>query len=93
MSKHGKKYLEAKKKIDRSRYYEPLEAFQLLKGNAGASFDETAELSVKLGVNPKHADQQVRAVVCPTEQAKSLRWLCSPKGRRLRKLKKPERIL
>ncbi|MGI6327535.1 MAG: 50S ribosomal protein L1 [Dethiobacteria bacterium] len=85
MSKHGKKYLEAKKKIDRSRYYEPLEAFQLLKGIAGASFDETAELSVKLGVNPKHADQQVRgAVVLPHGTGKELKVVVFAKGEKIK---------
>lgn len=85
MSKHGKKYLEAKKKIDRSRYYEPLEAFQLLKEIAGASFDETAELSVKLGVNPKHADQQVRgAVVLPHGTGKELKVVVFAKGEKIK---------
>jgi large subunit ribosomal protein L1 len=85
LSKHGKKYLEAKKKIDRSRYYEPLEAFQLLKEIAGASFDETAELSVKLGVNPKHADQQVRgAVVLPHGTGKELKVVVFAKGEKIK---------
>ncbi|MGI6317480.1 MAG: 50S ribosomal protein L1 [Firmicutes bacterium] len=85
MSKHGKKYLEAKKKIDRSRYYDPLEAFQLLKEIAGASFDETVELSVKLGVNPKHADQQVRgAVVLPNGTGKELKVVVFAKGEKIK---------
>jgi large subunit ribosomal protein L1 len=85
LSKHGKKYLEAKKKIDRSRYYDPLEAFQLLKEIAGASFDETVELSVKLGVNPKHADQQVRgAVVLPNGTGKELKVVVFAKGEKIK---------
>ncbi|HHT47070.1 MAG TPA: 50S ribosomal protein L1 [Firmicutes bacterium] len=85
MPKHGKKYLEAKKKIDREHYYEPLEAFQLLKEIAGASFDETVELSVKLGVNPKHADQQVRgAVVLPHGTGKELKVVVFAKGEKIK---------
>lgn len=85
MSKHGKKYLEAKKKIDREHYYEPLEAFQLLKEIAGATFDETAELSVKLGVNPKHADQQVRGtVVLPHGTGKELKVVVFAKGEKIK---------
>lgn len=85
MSKHGKKYLEAKKKIDREHYYDPLEAFQLLKEIAGASFDETAELSIRLGVNPKHADQQVRgAVVLPHGTGKELKLVVFAKGEKIK---------
>ncbi len=85
MSKHGKKYLEAKKKIDREHYYDPLEAFQLLKEIAGASFDETAELSIRLGVNPKHADQQVRgAVVLPHGTGKELKVVVFAKGEKIK---------
>ena len=61
MAKHGKKYLEVKL-IDRSKLYDPEEALALAKKTATAKFDSTVELAVKLGVNPKHADQQVRAL-------------------------------
>ena len=81
MSKDSKKYLEAKNKIDRTRYYEPMEAISLVKEIASASFDETVELSVKLGVNPKHADQQVRgAVVLPNGTGKSVKVIVFAKG-------------
>jgi large subunit ribosomal protein L1 len=81
MSKDGKKYLEARSKIDRTHYYDPEEAVSLLKEIASASFDETVELSVKLGVNPKHADQQVRgAVVLPHGTGKELRVIVFAKG-------------
>jgi len=81
MSKDSKKYLEAKNKIDRTRYYEPLEAISLVKEIASATFDETVELSVKLGVNPKHADQQVRgAVVLPNGTGKSVKVIVFAKG-------------
>lgn len=81
MPKRGKKYLEARKKIDRNHYYEPAEAFKLVKEVATASFDETVELAVKLGVNPKHADQQVRgAVVLPHGTGKELKVIVFAKG-------------
>lgn len=60
MPKQSVRYSEAKKKIDRTHYYDPAEAMELVKETSTASFDETVELAVKLGVNPKHADQQVR---------------------------------
>lgn len=85
MPKHGKKYLEAKDKVDRNHYYEPNEAFSLLKEIAAASFDETVELSVKLGVNPKHADQQVRgAVVLPNGTGKEVKVIVFAKGEKLK---------
>jgi len=81
MAKRGKKYLEAKKKIDRGHYYEPAEAIKLIKEIAAAAFDETVELSVRLGVNPKHADQQVRgAVVLPHGTGKELKVIVFAKG-------------
>jgi len=81
MAKHGKKYLEARQKIDRNRHYEPAEAVRLIKEIASASFDETVELAVKLGVNPKHADQQVRgATVLPHGTGRSMRVIVFAKG-------------
>jgi len=81
MSRDSKKYLEAKSKVDRTRHYDPVEAISLLKEVATASFDETVELAVKLGVNPKHADQQVRgAVVLPHGTGKELRVIVFAKG-------------
>lgn len=81
MSKHGKKYAEARKKIDRDHHYDPAEAFTLLKEVASASFDETVELSVRLGVNPKHADQQVRgAVGLPHGIGKEVKVIVFAKG-------------
>jgi len=85
MSKHGKSYVESKKKVDRNRHYDPSEAFELLKEIATASFDETVELSVKLGVNPKHADQQVRgAVVLPNGTGKELKVIVFAKGDKMK---------
>jgi len=63
MPKHGKKYREASEKIDREKQYEPSEALSLAKETAYTKFDSTVELHIRLGVDPRHADQQVRAVV------------------------------
>ena len=81
MSRDGKKYLEAKNMVERTRYYDPLEAISLVKEIAKASFDESVDLSVKLGVNPKHADQQVRgAVVLPNGTGKEVKVIVFAKG-------------
>jgi len=61
--KKGKKYREVQAKIDREKLYSPLEAVRLLKEIAPAKFDETAEVHIKLGVDPRKADQQVRGTV------------------------------
>jgi len=63
MSKHGKKYLDAAKRFDRVAYHTPAEAVDLVKSLAAAAFDETAELAVRLGVDPRRADQMVRGTV------------------------------
>ena len=60
--KHGKKYLDSAKAYDRAKQYEVGEAVDVVLGNAKAKFDETIELHVRLGVDPKQADQQVRGV-------------------------------
>lgn len=81
MPKHGKKYREARQQIDREEYYSPEEALDLVKSASRAGFDETVEVAVRLGVNPKHADQQVRgAVVLPHGTGKSVRVLVFAKG-------------
>lgn len=63
MPKIGKKYLEALKKVDRNRLYSPREAVQLVKETAYANFDASVDVHIRLGVDPRHADQQVRGVV------------------------------
>ncbi len=63
MPKHGKKYLQAAQKIDRMRLYEPQEAIELVKETAYASFDGSVDIHIRLGVDPRHADQQVRGAV------------------------------
>lgn len=80
MPKFGKKYQEAVKLIE-DKFYEAAEAVELAKKTATAKFDETVEVAVKLGVDPKHADQQVRgAVVLPHGTGKSKRVLVFAKG-------------
>jgi large subunit ribosomal protein L1 len=76
MSKQGKRYTTAKEQVDRKRLYEPTEALELVKKNATAKFDETIEVAVKLGVNPRHADQQVRgAVTMPAGLGRTVRMV------------------
>ncbi|EEG31218.1 ribosomal protein L1 [[Clostridium] methylpentosum DSM 5476] len=79
--KHGKKYVDSAKLIDRNKYYDASEALDLVAKNAKAKFDETVELHVRLGVDSRHADQQVRgAVVLPNGTGKSVRVLVFAKG-------------
>jgi large subunit ribosomal protein L1 len=81
MAKRGKKYLEAAKLIDRNKVYEPLEAVQLVKKAAPAKFDESVEVAVRLGVDPKKQDQAVRGVVVlPHGTGKTKRVLVFAKG-------------
>ncbi|MDO4831123.1 MAG: 50S ribosomal protein L1, partial [Clostridia bacterium] len=64
--KHGKKYVDAAKLVDRTKLYDSKEALETVIKTATAKFDETVELHIKLGVDSRHADQQVRgAVVLP----------------------------
>lgn len=77
----GKKYVESAKLIDRSALYTPAEALELAVKTAKAKFDETVELHVRLGVDPRHADQQVRgAVVLPHGTGKTVKVLVFAKG-------------
>ena len=77
----GKKYVESSKLVDRSVLYTPAEALDLAVKTAKAKFDETIELHVRLGVDPRHADQQVRgAVVLPNGTGKSVKVLVFAKG-------------
>ena len=79
--KHGKKYLDSAKAYDRAKQYEVGEAVDVVLGNAKAKFDETIELHVRLGVDPKQADQQVRGViVLPNGTGKNVRVLVLAKG-------------
>ena len=84
----GKKYSDSMKLIDRSKQYDPDEADALVKQTAKAKFDETIEISVRLGVDPRHADQQVRgAVVLPNGTGKTVRVLAFVKENRIEEAK------
>ena len=77
----GKKYQNIAKQFDRANLYEAVEAFEIICKNASAKFDETVELHVKLGVDSRHADQQVRgAIVLPHGTGKTARVLVFAKG-------------
>ena len=79
--KHGKKYLESAKLVDRATLYEPAEALELAIKTSSAKFDETVEVHVRLGVDSRHADQQVRgAVVLPNGTGKKVRVAVFAKG-------------
>ncbi|MFR8010326.1 MAG: 50S ribosomal protein L1 [Clostridia bacterium] len=79
--KHGKKYVNSTKLIDRSKLYDPAEALDLAVKTATAKFDETVEVHVRLGVDSRHADQQVRgAVVLPNGTGKKVRVAVFAKG-------------
>ena len=79
--KHGKKYIDSVKLIDPLKAYDPEEAIDLVCKTSKAKFDETIEISVRLGVDPRHADQQVRgAVVLPHGTGRTVRILVVTKG-------------
>ncbi len=74
MSKRSKRYTEARSRVDQERQYSVLEAIDLLKSGKKAAFDETVELAVRLGIDPKNSDQQVRTSVgLPHGTGKSVR--------------------
>jgi large subunit ribosomal protein L1 len=84
MAAHGKRYLEARKQVE-ARLYDPGEAVELVKRLASAKFDETVEVAVRLGVDPRHADQMVRgAVVLPHGIGKAVRVVVFAKGDKAR---------
>ncbi|MCI6831464.1 MAG: 50S ribosomal protein L1 [Butyricicoccus sp.] len=77
----GKKYVESAKLVDRSKLYDPAEALDTVVKTAKAKFDETVEIHVRLGVDSRHADQQVRgAIVLPNGTGKQVRVLVFAKG-------------
>ena len=79
--KNGKKYVDSAKLVDRSKYYESPEALDLAVKTAKAKFDETVEVHIRLGVDSRHADQQVRgAVVLPNGTGKKIRVCVFAKG-------------
>lgn len=81
MAKHGKKYLEAAKLVDRLKNYSPAEAVELLKKVSYPKFNGTVEVHIRLGVDPRHADQQVRStVLLPAGLGKQVRVLVFAEG-------------
>lgn len=81
MAQHGKKYLAAAAKIDRNKNYSPAEAVTLVKETSYAGFNATVEVHIRLGVDPRHADQQVRdVVVLPHGLGKSVRVIVFAQG-------------
>jgi len=81
MPKHGKRYQEALKTFEKNKLYEPAEALNLIKNMPKSKFDETVEVSIRLGVDPRHADQQIRgAVVLPHGTGRSVRIAVFAKG-------------
>lgn len=83
--KRGKKYIESAKLVDKTVLYDPAQALELVKKTAKAKFDETVEVHVKLGVDSRHADQQVRgAVVLPHGTGRTVKVLVFAKGDKAR---------
>jgi large subunit ribosomal protein L1 len=81
MPKHGKKYLEAQKLVDSTKLYQPQEAIPLLKKINYVKFDPTVEVHMKLGVDPRHADQMVRGVaMLPAGTGKEVKVLVFAQG-------------
>ena len=89
MPHRGKRYLTASKLVDRTKQYDPKEALALLMEMAKAKFDETVEAHIRLGIDPRRSDQQVRgAVVHRTEQARP-ESLVFAKGEKIREPRRP----
>src|SRR3989304_1263332 len=81
MAKHGRKYREAAAKVDISTYYQPREAVALARETAITKFDSTIEVHIRMGVDPRHAEQQVRETVqLPHGLGKKVRVLVFAEG-------------
>ena len=93
MREHGKKYTTAAKNRDIATIYQPSQALEIVKKSAFAKFDETVEIAVRLGVDPRHADQVVRGtVVLPAGTGKSVRVLVIAAGDKAREARTPAPI-
>src|SRR6476660_5480515 len=85
MPKHGKNYIAAAAQVDEDKLYPPTEAVDLLKKTSFVKFDSTIEVHMKLGIDPRHADQQVRATAnLPHGTGKALRVLVFAEGEGVR---------
>jgi len=85
MAKHSKRFNELSTKVDKNNLYQPEEALKLVKETASANFDETIEIAVKLGVNPKHADQNIRGtVVLPHGTGQEIKLIVFAKGEKIK---------
>lgn len=94
MKKHGKKYVEASKKIDKSKLYSLEEAISLVKETSVANFDSTVEVAIKLNIDAKKSDQNLRgSFVLPNGTGKKKRVLVIAKGEAAAKAKKLEQTL
>ncbi len=81
MPKHGKKFQDSLKQFDREKLYEPQEAIELVRQLAKANFDESVEVHMRLGIDPRHAEQQIRGVVLmPAGLGKTVRILVFAEG-------------
>jgi large subunit ribosomal protein L1 len=81
MPKHGKRYLESSKLVETTKLYEPSEALSLIKSMPKGKFDESVEIAIRLGVDPRHADQQIRgAVVLPYGTGRTVKVAVFAKG-------------
>jgi len=85
MAKHGKRYIDAAKLVDREKFYDPLEALDLAKETSKVNFDATVEVHIKLGIDPRHADQMVRGTtVLPHGTGKTVRVLVFAQGEKVK---------
>ena len=83
--KHGKKYVDSSKLVDKNKLYDTMDAMELCTKTASAKFDETVEVHVRLGVDSRHADQQVRgAIVLPNGPGKKVKVLVICKGENIK---------
>jgi large subunit ribosomal protein L1 len=85
MSRHGKRYLELRAKVDRDREYEPAEAVALVRGLASTKFDESVEVHVRTGLNVRHADEQLRGTIAlPNGLGKDVKIAVFAQGEKVR---------
>jgi large subunit ribosomal protein L1 len=84
MSKHGKRYLELRAKVDHEREYEPAEAVGIVRGLASAKFDESVEVHVRTGLNVRHADEQLRGTIAlPNGLGKDVKIIVFAQGEKV----------